>query len=94
MDMEILEKLAAASSPEEVQACLDEKGMKLVPSAPEAPGDGPPPLDGPPAEKGPPIEKGPAKPLPFASKQKRAINKAFKKHGGEEEEGGDDADLY
>lgn len=52
MTDEILQKLAAANSPEEVQACLDEKGYKLVSSGGGQAGEGPPasePTDDPPS---------------------------------------------
>lgn len=52
MTDEILQKLAAAKSPEEVQACLDEKGYKLVSSGDGLAGEGPPasePTDDPPS---------------------------------------------
>lgn len=57
MDEAILQKLAAASTPEEVQACLAEKGLELVQAGPPKDGPPSPPGDGPPKDtknSGPP----------------------------------------
>jgi hypothetical protein len=94
---EVLQKIAAASTPDEVQAILDESGAKLVykDESGDAPEKGPP--------KGPPKEKGPPKdplaaggdeppdegggPMPFGRFAKRSLRKNMKKFGGEVSDG-------
>lgn len=93
MDTALLEKLAACSSPDEVQAALKEAGMKLAPEG------GAPAKDKPPGDKAPsfgkPKDEG-AKPPPFGGppaedKPKEsyselrdsALKGAAKKHGME-----------
>lgn len=82
MDQALLQKLADASTPEDVKAILDDSGMIIEPSTEEK-AEGEPPEDSPPEEDGPP-KKG----NPFAKAMGPALSKNFKKFGPKEESDG------
>lgn len=88
METEVLQKLAAASTPEEVQACLDEAGMKLTPSEKPADPEPPKPEDDEESEK---EDKPSGRPRGLDYKIDRAASKNlknFKPFGKEQPDGG------
>jgi hypothetical protein len=84
MDQDTLEKLAAAGTPEEVEACLKEKGVKLVSDGDAKPKAESEEGDEPKAEgegKAPPFGKGPPKKKSFSEERDDALKAADKETG-------------
>ena len=85
----VLEKLAAASTVDDIKSILEETGSKLVykdEKGPEVPAkDGPPaPFGGKPADD--PDAEGDK--MTFGDFKKKSLGKAMKAAGGEEDDGG------